>query len=217
MDFNDIQNAVANWINRDDLTATIPTMINIVQMQIERVYHLKYREKQKVWSANTLDILSLPTDYDKSIYCFVTDTNGRYRPLTKMTPLAAYNLYPSVSQFTGRPEVFAAINALTQLVLRPYPDQAYDITLDYFSLSPALVNGTDTNWLTLNAYDALIYGACLEFGPFLQDQTLLPVWEAKLDKAMNSIAACEKEEETAGSYQRVQPYGLHVTGYGDII
>lgn len=216
MDFQTIQSNVANWINRDDLSTIIPTVINLVQLQIERKYHFKYRETTQVWPANTLTKLSLPSNYDIMTYCFVTDTNGKMIPLQKMPARSAWAKYPSISQYTARPELCAVDNGWSTLIIRPTPNQAYDITMEYYSKSPSLINPNDTNWLTDNAWDVLIYGALLELQPYLFDANFVQLWQQKYNDAVAAIQISQTEEQFAGSAQTAQYFGPSHT-YMDII
>lgn len=65
----------------------------------------------------------------------------------------------------------------------PTPDAAYPVEIIYYQLPPLLDEEHQTNWLTDNAPEVLLYGTLLEAAPFLKNDERIPVWQNMYDRA----------------------------------
>lgn len=208
MNFQGIQDKVQDWVNRTDLATVIPTVINMVQLQLERKTNYKYMEKEYTWENTTNYNLVVPPDYKSMISCRVFDASlGRYFSLTKMKASSAWDLFPFPEQSKSRPSTCSIKDGWDNLLIRPTPDKPYYVVMEYWGRSIELSGANDVSWLSENAYDILIYGALLELKPYLGDDSNVAVWQAKYADAVGSLQISEKEELHLGSQQVAQPYG----------
>ena len=68
-------------------------------------------------------------------------------------------------------------------LIAPTPDAAYPLEILYYQLPPLLDEEYETNWLTENAPEILLYGTLLEATPFLKNDERIPVWQNMYDRA----------------------------------
>lgn len=210
MNFKEVQDTVALWLNRDDLSTAISTFINNTISSIERKFNFQYMERLVSMTASTHELVA-PSDYKSLRYSFIVDSYGERILLTKKDAKAAIALYPNFEQHIGLPKCISTIDGGRTFLLRPTPDVDYTIEFAYYAKSSPLINDTDTNWLTDNAPDVLLYGALLNAEPFLATTDLIPVWQSRFDSELSSIGLSDVRENHLGSYQVVQP------GIGDVV
>jgi len=69
----------------------------------------------------------------------------------------------------------------------PTPNQAYSFeALCYTRLQP-LASDNQTNWLTQNAPNTMLFGTLKQTATFLKDDARLQVWEQLFTEAMSAL------------------------------
>jgi len=68
------------------------------------------------------------------------------------------------------------------------------VNIQYYSRPTALGTGNETNWLTTNASDLLLYGTLLESVGYLGMDERVPQWEDRYNRAMQRLKAQQKHE-----------------------
>jgi len=77
-------------------------------------------------------------------------------------------------------------------LVAPTPNQAYAFeALCYTRLEP-LSSSNQTNWLTINAPNAMLFGTLKQTAPFLKNDARLALWKSMFDEALASL----KTEDT---------------------
>lgn len=71
--------------------------------------------------------------------------------------------------------------------ITPAPDAEYSGSVQYMKLPQLIDEQNQTNWITDNAPECLIFATLAETAPFLQDDPRIPVWEQKYQAAMQSL------------------------------
>ena len=89
--------------------------------------------------------------------------------------------WPDATQ-TAEP-VFYSDYDYNHWLIAPTPDAAYPLEILYYQLPPLLDEEYETNWLTENAPEILLYGTLLEATPFLKNDERIPVWQNMYDRA----------------------------------
>ena len=100
-----------------------------------------------------------PSDYVSSISFQVLSSAAARNPL-EYRDVSYINEYWPTRTSTSTPKYYADWNDGFFLIA-PTPSAALNLELNYRSRFDALSNDTATNWLTDNAYDALLYGALI--------------------------------------------------------
>jgi len=70
----------------------------------------------------------------------------------------------------------------------PTPDQAYTFEVLYYERIQPLSSDNQTNWLTQNAPNAMLYGTLLQAMPFLKNDQR-QIFQEKYKEAMDALKA----------------------------
>lgn len=221
MTFGEIQVKVKEYLNRSDLDSYIPFWIHTAQRKIEEGEFLDENEdlfggyNYMQERANTVTVgtdayivLASPK-YKETIWLKVVD-GIKYYPMTKYSVDYCLRLYPDLVNDVGRPKVFGYLPAQGKFLIRPTPDKQYHFSHLYYRYSNTLINTEDTNWLTDNKPELLIYGALLEAEPFLVNDARIQLWGSLLKSSLSSLKWTEMREEYEGSSKGLAPSGMVV-------
>jgi len=77
---------------------------------------------------------------------------------------------------TGPPKYFSDYGYSNWLIV-PTPDLAYPFEVAYFEFPQSVDQNNQTNWITDNAPELLIYACLLEAMPFVKDDPRVQVWK----------------------------------------
>ncbi len=84
--------------------------------------------------------------------------------------------WPDPTQL-GDPKYYADYGFSNWLIV-PTPSAASPIEIAYYQLDNPITSANQTNWLTDNASDLLMYACLVETAPFLKDDSRIEVWNA---------------------------------------
>lgn len=211
--YAELQTAVANWLNRDDLTARIPEFIALSEARIRRNQHWF---KQIYSTANaglpftvSAQPMSLPT-YVKEIIALWASSSTYQHDLDIVTPEAWRTLAQSNRNASGVPTVALIAPQMdtwlsssgAKLYLWPQPSGNFDIDFQFIrDLDPL---ATVTNALFLRHPDLYLYGALAESAPFLQHDERLPMWEQRFKTAETEITSEAERAQYSASAKRIR-------------
>jgi len=178
--YANLQTAIANWLDRSDLTARIPEFITLAETRIMRRLRVRGMEERSITSlVSGQEYYGLPDDFLE-----VRDVQVNTNPLSRlkyMTPRELDDTYPNDSQ--GTPAAFTIIG--NEVQLKPTPNITTDFEIAYFEKIPNLSDSNTTNWLTANAPDLLLYGSLIESEAYLVNDQRVPLWKSAFDEAIN--------------------------------
>ena len=202
--FVTLKTAVANWLDRDDLSDRIPEFIAINEAVFNRV--LRIRTMETIVTAATVGgtkSYDLPTGYVQMREIHL-DTS----PITSLQYLTPEMLYRVWAGSTsGKPNAYSIIG--NQIYFGETPDGAYDYVLTYYKTFDGLSDAEPTNWVILNAPDVYLYGTLLQAEPFLMNDQRIPVWERGLRQAISDLQEQNDKDRHSGSELRV----MNTSGY----
>lgn len=181
--YNELQAAIASWLDRDDLTARTPDFIRLAEARMSR--ELKIRELESRSQSEISDrYVDLPADFqDIRRVHLITDP---ITVLESVSPDAMITRYYRTG--TGRPR-FYTIHS--QLELNVVPDDPYTMEMVYFRSLTPLASGTACNVVLQNHPDLYLYASLVETSPFIGDDPRLQEWESMYHQRMtaaNTIA-----------------------------
>ena len=167
--YSELQTAVADFLNRDDLTSVIPTFISLAEAQITRDLR-HWRQQRRVTTTVDEQYENLPTDFVEMVSLrtdddYTLEFASRGEIMRRKLDLGGTS---------GRPIVFT-LNA-GQIEFVPTPDASYTLEMVYYARIPALSDTDTFNWLLTNYPDVYLYGALLHAAPYLADDVRLAVW-----------------------------------------
>ena len=197
--YSELQTAVANWLDRDDLTARVPEFISLTEGRIIRkIRHLNMEKRATADTVGGERTIQLPTGYlsmrSLKINRSVVNT------LEYMSPSVMYD----GSESSGTPRYYTVQG--DQLALEPVPDSAYEIEMDYYTFD-VLSDSNTTNWLLTDFPDVYLYGSLLQAEAYLVNDARIAIWKAALDEALDEVKKDDKMARWNGTplVIRVQP------------
>lgn len=161
--FSDLQSEIAAWLDRDDLTARIPTFILMAESYFNRELRTLDMESSYTFTASAEDT-SLPDDFLALRDVYLVGPPDR--PLKSMSPDA---LRIDYGGNTGIPVAYALVS--DSIRLAPVPADTTTIRIDYYQSIENLSVATPSNWLLLNHPDAYLFTALFYAETFLENPT----------------------------------------------
>ena len=200
--YSELQTAVANWLDRDDLTARIPEFIALAEARFNRV--LRLRSMEAKYTANTVAAqrnLALPASYIQ-MRNFQVNT----RPLTTLsyvTPEIYDRLWGGSTQ--GTPKFYTIL--ANGVSLGPIPASVQEVEMLFYKKFDNLSVSTTTNWMITNAPDIYLYGSMLEAEPFIMNDERVPLWAQALQQGISDLQEQDNKDRHSGSALRVMNTG----------
>ena len=197
--YSALKTAIADFLNRDDLTSAIPTFIALAEARMNRELRTW---RQEARSEATLDnqYSALPTNFSQVIRLQLLDA-----PTSEVEPISTAQmtaLRGSRNDMPGRPAYYAI--TAQGLELFPTPDGTYDASLVYVARIPALSDSATTNWVLTDAPDVYLYGALVHSAPYLKDDPRIAVWESLHAAAVAALNAQSSEAKYGGTGLRMR-------------
>ena len=191
--YAELKTSIGDWLNRSDLSATIPDFISLAEAQIERTL----RTRQMIVRANASfdqQYGAVPSDFLEVKSLKLTSTN----PPTPLSFLTIDLLDEQSSSYTasGKPKFFGVVG--NQLRILPTPDSTYTTELTYFAKLTKLSNSVTTNWLLTSSPDIYLYGALLQAAPYLQDEARIQTWATLYERALNDLRTADDRGASSG-------------------
>ena len=199
--YAELQTATANWLDRTDLTARIPEFIDLAESTFNRTI----RNRQMITKNDSYSLdsryVNLPTD-TLEVIRIVVDVTPQIT-LQYLTPEEIAERRNSSS--TGRPQYFTVVGGSTnQIELLRSPDETYTSSILYYTKIPALSDSATTNWLLTSHPDIYLFGTLVEAEPYLKNDERMPMWSARLSKALEELKLQGEREMHTGSSLRMR-------------
>jgi hypothetical protein len=197
--YAELQTAVADFLNRDDLTSAIPTFISLAETQMQReIRHHKMMQRSEAEIDSRY--FGLPPEWLETVRFHVAGDRTYRLELTSMDDML--QLRQANADLSGRPTHFAHIGE--QLEVYPTPDGTYDVELLYYEKIPALSESNTSNWLLADHPDAYLYGALMQSAPYLSEDARMQVWSTLYAGAVASINTETRKARYSGSGMRMR-------------
>jgi hypothetical protein len=196
-----LQSAIADYLNRADLTSQIQTFIQFCEADLNT--RLRSRE-MIVHATSTSDgeFVALPPDWLEAINMMIV---GGQSPLRYVTPDEADSIIKAQIYTSTR------FYSMTTGVIELVPPAVDEITIDmvYYGKIPALSNANTTNWLLTKAPDVYLYGALTHAAPFLMDDQRMPVFSQIYLARVQSLQDESQKALHSGSPLIARPRGIY--------
>ena len=202
--YTELKTAVANWLDRDDLTDRIPEFIALAEARFNRVLRLRSMEtKQTASTAAGQRNYALPTNYIQ-MRNFQLNTS----PLTTLSYVTP-EIYDRLwGGSTGGIPKFYTILA-DEISLGPIPGSVITMEMLFYKKFDNLSGSTATNWLITNAPDIYLYGTMLEAEPFIMNDERVQLWATALERGVSDLQEQDNKDRHSGSALRV----MNTSGY----
>lgn len=197
--YTELKSAVADFLNRDDLTSVIPTFISLAEAQMQRVIR-HHKMMQRSEAEIDTRYFALPSDWAETVRFHVIGDRTYRLELTSLDDML--QLRQANGNPTGIPTHFAHVGE--QLEVYPTPSGTFDVELLYFKDIPALSDSNTTNWLLTDYPDVYLYGALMQSAPYLDDDQRMQVWSTLYGNAVQAINQESKKSRYSGAGMRVR-------------
>lgn len=192
MTYTSLVENIQSYLERDD-TATvekIPLFImlaeQIIASQIKFLGNLTVNTSTMTASTSIID---KPARWHKTVSMNITVDDERQPVLLrKYEYLREY--WPNANSL-GTPEFYSDYD-YTHWLVAPTPDAAYTFEVLYYERIQPLDSSNQTNWFTIYAPQALLYGSLLQAMPFIKNDERMTMWKANYDQIMQTLMAEDK-------------------------
>ena len=214
--YAELQTAVANWLDRGDLTDRITEFIDLTEARMNRVLRLQLMVNVDTTTlggaaalvAGTRDY-ALPSGYLQMID--FTLTTDPIRTLSYITP-ENMNRMRAGSQ-SGIPHAYTIFSdnssgtPVPTVKLGPAPAGAYTYSMMFYKKIAALTPANTTEAMLTDNPDIYLYGALLEAEPFLMNDERVQLWATAYQQAITDLQEQDNKDRHSGSAMRVMNTG----------
>jgi hypothetical protein len=179
--FGTLKSAVADWLNRADLSAVIPTFVQLAELNLRR--DIKCRAMEQTASGTLSAVtLALPTRFIEARRVVL----GTYVQ-TYMTPNEWHKYRDETSdRYTIIGESFH------------FQSSSADYDISYWQAFAAFSDDGDTNWLITNHPDVYLWATLEQAGIYTQDDRLIALSRGLYEKAKIRINTTEQQARYGG-------------------
>jgi hypothetical protein len=192
MTYDSLTSTVLQYLERRDaaVVEAIPTFITLCEFEIAQ-YIKTLGQMEVVDSTMNIGnpVIAKPARWRKTVSMTLSNS-GEKQPIL-LRKLEYLNAYAQDVTATGTPLYYADYD-FEHWIVAPTPNQAYSFeALCYTRLQP-LSSAYQTNWLTQNAPNAMLFGTLKQTAPFLKNDARLALWKQMFDEALAAL----KTEDT---------------------
>jgi hypothetical protein len=196
--YSNLKAAIANHLDRDDLTPYVDDFIDLAEARHRRDIRLRELITR---AAITVDnrYVNFPTGYLEGIsFRLLTD------PVTRLQFLPPEDMAMERSETTGKPGFYTVLGS--QFEFNKAPDSAYSGEILYHKAPTALSDSNTSNEILVRAPDAYLYGCLLASAPFLQNDERIQVWAGLYASAVEALKQAARQDRYSGRLTS-RPYG----------
>lgn len=178
---------VTLYLERSDAQTIdqIPSFINLAESIISD--ELKILGQQQTVSTTLVQgdpTLQKPTRWRKTTSMNITVAGERF-PLLLRKYEYMRNYWPNPTQ-EDVPKFYGDYD-FDHWFIAPTPSDDYAIEILYYEKIQPLDDTNQTNWFTINAPQAMLYGTLLQAMPFLKNDSRVQLWQALYDRAVQTL------------------------------
>jgi hypothetical protein len=189
MTYDSLVDDISTYLERTD-TATIekiPTFImlaeQVIASQIKFLGNLTVNNSTMTLGEG---IIAKPARWHKTVSLNLT-VGGVRQPVFLREYEYLRQYWPN-STLKDVPKYYADYDYSHWLVA-PTPADNYTFEVLYYERVQPLDSSNQTNWFTIYAPQALLYGSLLQAMPFLKNDDRMPMWRAEYDLIINTLKA----------------------------
>lgn len=175
MTYTELLADVANWLNRSDLTAVIPSFVRLAEEKLNRDLRVRSMEIALAATAITDNRITLATD--------VADVKTLWVPNFETRPLKQQSFESVLANgLTGVPTMYARQGGDL------FFDGGGDVQGVLIQKIPALETAS-TNWLSTKAPSVYLFGSLVQAALYTRGDTT--AWQAMFDLAVSALVGDE--------------------------
>lgn len=223
VDYASLCTAVAEFVDRSDLSAAVPDFVALAEERMNRTLRIAdmlviaQAEVDNATYGNG-QFFPLPADFlelkGQPQIIPALGVTSSYTPIEYLAPdqldaqLAAIASGLQLSTNTPRFYTITGVGAGTgtvtglgpspALAIAPIPADGLAIQITYYASLQPLSDEVTTNWLLLKWPSAYLFGALAETAPYLRDDDRVQLWQGKFETAINEVQAATDRMQWAG-------------------
>ena len=196
--YDELKTSVANWLNRDDLTAVIPDFIALAENDMDRQMR-HWRMEKRATAQIDARYTEFPDEFLEPLR-FHLDSDERELEFTSSSGLQKYRR--ENQDATGTPKFYALTAG--QIEVWPSPDASYTGELYYYAKTAPLSDSNASNWVLEHYPDAYLYGTLVHSAPYLVDDARAQTWASLYRNAIDGINSNNDKTKFGGSGLRMR-------------
>ncbi len=186
--YAELQTAIANYMERDDLTLFIPDFIRLAETDIRAELRVREMISRSSITVNALQI-SLPSDYLQSIEIRLLTS-----PLTTLQYVSPHEMTNYRRTGTGKPKYFTIHSEIEFDIT---PDSSYSGEIVYYGQED-LLEDTATNTILTQFPNVYLFGALKHTEPFLMNDERVATWAAFYGSTIKSLNKASNRSRRSG-------------------
>ena len=198
--YSELKSAIANWLNRTDLTDEIADdFIKLTEADFNAKLRIRQMEQIDTITINS-ETETVPTGFIAVRSFYILLSSVKY-PLEYITP---HNLFEvKGGSTTARPRAYTieSDNETETFRFGPSPDTSYTGYLSYYKAISALSVSNTSNWMLANHPAVYLYGSLYHAANFLGgiDQTQLGQWLQMYSTALERCENNDRQDSYGGA------------------
>ena len=184
--YDSLTSTVLQYLERKDAAVVnaIPTFITLAEFAIaEQVKTLGQLQVVESTMTQGNAILQKPARWRKTVSMSIT-VDGVKQPVLLRKYEYLKNYWPDTNQIST--PLYYADTDWDHWFVAPTPDQDYAFEVLYYERIAPLSSTNQTNWLTNNAPNAILFGTLLQAMPFLKNDQRT-IFQQQYDVAMQAL------------------------------
>lgn len=196
VDYDSLQQAIAEELNRSDLSAKIPLFIQMFEKAYNKDPRGRIQDSVVISTADIAeDLTPVPADYIQMQNLRIPASVCQVDGLQLLTSQQV-GWFRERYNVAGEPLYYAIIGG--RLRLLPIPDQQYTFEMEYFAKLPTLSETNETNWLLNDHPDIYMYGALMHAEPYLKNDERIATWGKLYGDLMESLNTTDDRAQFSG-------------------
>lgn len=189
--YSTLQTAIADYLNRTDLTSQIPMFIQFVEADLNT--RLRCREMiVRAEATSDQEYVQLPTDWLEALNLQIINGTSPLRYVT-LDEADLINRSQAFTQIIA----YSLMNGAIELI--PAPTDNVEIEMVYYAKIPTLSESNTTNWLLAKAPDVYLYGALTHAAPFLINDERIPTFASFYSSRVEGLNGESQKSLHSGS------------------
>ncbi len=201
--YTDLQSTISDFLNRDDMAAIVPTLIQLAEEDMNaKIRH--WRLENRATAQIDKRYSAIPADFKAPIRLHIEGANASLEPVS---PSIMQDMRMANHDTTGRPKYFAITQG--EIELFPTPDATYDLEMYYHAKLTPLSVSNPSNAILANFPSAYLYGALAHSAPYLREDPRLGVWTPLYQNAISAINADSEDAKynATGLKMKLRTFG----------
>lgn len=193
--YEDLKSVAAKWLNRRDLTDSIPLFVTLAEALLRR--EVRRRTIRETITLSE-EVTSLPSACAELRSIFPRTSVVRTdQPLQNVTPEMFAEARARRAGVRGKPRYCTVVGS--QLLVSPVPDQDYDVEIWYYAKLEPLTATNASNYLLTEAPDVYLHATLLQAEPYLKNDDRVALWSAALTSGIEGLNRVRDGEERSAS------------------